>query len=125
MTTESMNWQITEDDLSSFTGKGPAFVTFGETMVRDMPTDLQRLERTRQVQLSLAGSEFTLAVLLSRFGIPAAYITRVPDNPYGWLMRDTAREQGVNTEHFVWAPKAEPIGRFLYEIGRIYYPCTR
>jgi len=118
MTTESMNWQITEDDLSSFTGKGPAFVTFGETMVRDMPTDLQRLERTRQVQLSLAGSEFTLAVLLSRFGIPAAYITRVPDNPYGWLMRDTAREQGVNTEHFVWAPKAEPIGRFLYEIGR-------
>jgi len=118
MTTESMKWEITKDDLSKFTGKGPAFVTFGETMVRDMPTDLQRLERTRQVQLSLAGSEFTLAVLLSRFGIPAAYVTRVPDNPYGWLMRDTAREQGVNADYFVWAPKAEPIGRFLYEIGR-------
>jgi 2-dehydro-3-deoxygluconokinase len=115
---ESMKWQITRDDLSRFTGKGPAFVTFGETMVRDMPTDMQRPERTRQVQLSLAGSEFTLAVLLSRFGIPAGYVTRVPDNPYGWLTRDTAREQGVNTDHFVWAPKAEPIGRFIYEIGR-------
>lgn len=113
-----MNWQITDDDLSKFAGKGPAFVTFGETMVRDMPADLQRPERTRQVHLSLAGSEFTLAIVLARFGIPAAYVTRVPDNPYGWLTRDTAREQGVNTDHFVWAPKAEPIGRFIYELGR-------
>ena len=113
-----LRWQITEDDLSDFAGKGPAFVTFGETMVRDMPADMQRPEKARQVHISLAGSEFTLAVLLSRFGIPAAYISRVPDNPYGWLLRDTAREQGVNTDHLVWAPKAEPIGRFIYEIGR-------
>ena len=116
--TEKLRWQINKDDLSDFAGKGPAFVTFGETMVRDMPADMQRPEKTRQVHISLAGSEFTLAVLLSRFGIPSGYIIRVPDNPYGWLMRDTAREQGVNTDHFVWAPKAEPIGRFIYEIGR-------
>ncbi len=118
MNGEKTMWQITEDDLSELAGKGQAFVTFGETMVRDMPADLQRPERTRQVHLSLAGSEFTLAVLLARFGIPAAYISRVPDNPYGWMTRDTAREQGVNTDYFVWAPKAEPIGRFIYEIGR-------
>ena len=118
MNGEKMIWQITEDDLSGFAAKGPAFVTFGETMVRDMPADLQRPERARQVHLSLAGSEFTLAVLLARFGIPAAYVSRVPDNPYGWMTRDTAREQGVNTDYFVWAPKAEPIGRFIYEIGR-------
>jgi 2-dehydro-3-deoxygluconokinase len=42
----------------------------------------------------------------------------VPDNPYGWLLRDIARAQGVDTDHIVWAPKGEPIGRFLYEIGR-------
>jgi 2-dehydro-3-deoxygluconokinase len=57
-------------------------------------------------------------MLLTRFGIPSAYITRLPDNPYGWLLRDTARSQGINTDHFVWAHKAEPIGRFIYEIGR-------
>ena len=33
-------------------------------------------------------------------------------------MRDTARSQGINTDYFVWAPKAEPIGRLLYELGR-------
>lgn len=109
---------ILKDDLSGFAGRGPVFVTFGETMVRDTPADLQRLEMARQVHLSLAGSEYTLAMVLARFGIPSAYITRVPDNPYGWLIRDTARGQGVNTDHFAWAPKGEPVGRFLYEIGR-------
>jgi len=113
-----LRYDITKDDLSKFAGHGPAFVTFGETMVRDTPTDGERPERTRQVHLSMAGSEYTLAMGLSRFGIPASYITRVPDNPYGRMLRNIARENGVNTEHFVWAPKTEPIGRFIYEIGR-------
>jgi len=109
---------LAKDDLSAFQGKGPAFVSFGETLIRDTPTDMQRLEMTRQVYVSLAGSEFTLSMLLARFGIPSAYITRVPDNPYGWLIRDTARSQGINTDYFAWAPKAEPVGRLLYELGR-------
>ncbi len=40
---------ILKDDLSEFAGRGPAFVAFGETMVRDTPADLQRLEMARQV----------------------------------------------------------------------------
>jgi 2-dehydro-3-deoxygluconokinase len=88
MSTQPLKWDITQDDLGEF------------------------------VHIAFAGSEFTLAMLLSRFGIPSAYVTRVPDNPYGWLLRDTARGQGINTDYFVWANKAEPIGRFIYEIGR-------
>jgi 2-dehydro-3-deoxygluconokinase len=118
MSTQALKYDITKDDLSDFAGKGPAFVTFGETMVRDTPSDMQRPECARQVYISLAGSEYTLAMVLARFDIPSAYISRVPDNPYGWLLRDTARGQGVNTDYIVWAPKAEPIGRFIYEIGR-------
>ena len=111
-------YEITRDDLSRFSNRGPAFVTFGEVMVRDTPADLERPERTRLVQLSMAGSEFTLAMGLSRLGIPSSFITRVPDNPYGRALRNIAREQGINTDHIVWAPKTEPIGRFIYEIGR-------
>ena len=109
-------FKITADDLSHL--EKPAFVTFGETMVRDTPADFERPERTRTVSLSMAGSEYTLAIGLSRMGIPSEYITRVPDNPYGRAMRNIARENGVLTDHFVWAPKTEPIGRFIYEIGR-------
>jgi 2-dehydro-3-deoxygluconokinase len=108
---------ITQDDLSALQG-GARFVTFGEVMVRDTPADMERLERTRQVHLSLAGSEYTLAMGLGRLGVPSAFITRLPDNPYGWQVRDTAREQGLNIDHLVWAPKTEPIGRYLYELGR-------
>lgn len=114
--TETPFFKITADDLSQFCN--PTFVTFGETMVRDTPADKERPERTRLVNLSMAGSEYTLAMGLSRLGIPAEYITRVPDNAYGRALRNTAREQGVRTDHFVWAPKTEPIGRLIYEIGR-------
>ena len=93
-------------------------MTFGEVMVRDTPADMERPERTRLVRLSMAGSEYTLAIGLSRLGIPSAVITRVPDNPYGRSLRNIAREQGVHVEQIVWAPKTEPIGRLIYEIGR-------
>jgi 2-dehydro-3-deoxygluconokinase len=117
----SFNFNIMQDNPvlpAPYGSQGPAFVTFGETMLRDMPADNERLERTRQVWISLAGSEFSAAVLLSRLGIPSAYVTRVPDNPYGWMQRSAARENGVNADYFVWADKTEPVGRYLYELGR-------
>ncbi|MBN1877516.1 MAG: sugar kinase [Anaerolineae bacterium] len=115
---DTLKYDITKDNLTHFVSSGPAFVTFGETMVRDTPADNERPERTRQVHLSMAGSEYTLAIGLARLGIPASYITRVPDNPYGRMLRNIARENGINTDHIVWAPKYEPMGRFIYEIGR-------
>ncbi len=111
-------YDILKDDLSRFHQPGAAFVTFGEVMVRDTPADLERPERTRLVHLSMAGSEYSLAVGLARLGIPSSYITRVPDNPYGRAVQNIARENRVNTDHFVWAPRTEPIGRMIYEIGR-------
>ena len=122
MSQPSVSFNIVKDDLSRFAGRGPAFVAFGEVMVRDMPADNERLERTRHVFISMAGSELTLAVMLSRLGIPSSFVTRVPANPYGWMLRNLAREQGLNTEHFAWAERTEPIGRFLYELGRTPRP---
>jgi 2-dehydro-3-deoxygluconokinase len=115
---DTLGFNITKDDLSDFHGRGPAFVTFGEVMVRDTPADMERPERTRLVHLSMAGSEYTLALGLARLGIPSSFVTRVPDNAYGRALRNIAREQGVDTGHIVWAPKTEPIGRFIYEVGR-------
>jgi 2-dehydro-3-deoxygluconokinase len=114
----ALKYDITKDDLSHFAGRGPAFVTFGETMVRDTPADGERPERTRQVHLSMAGSEYTLAMGLARLGIPSAFITRVPANPYGYALRNIARENGLNTDYIVWAPKTDLMGRLIYEIGR-------
>ncbi len=117
-------FDLTKDDLGGLKGPGANVVTLGEVMVRSMPADNERLERTRQVWVSLAGTEFSLACMLSRLGMSTAYITRLPDNPYGWLVRNVAREQGIDTEHLVWCGPAEPIGLLLYELGRPPRPST-
>ena len=62
-----LKWDITTDDLSEFSGASPAFVTFGETMLRDTPADMQRAEMAHLVHIAFAGSEFTLAMLLDGF----------------------------------------------------------
>lgn len=111
-------YEITKDDLSGLSGPDPVVVTFGEVMVRDTPADSERPERTRLVHLSMAGSEYTLAIGLARLGVSAGYVTRVPDNPYGRAVRNVARELGVNVEHIAWAPRTDLIGRMIYEIGR-------
>ena len=115
---DDVRWNILNDDLDRFKGKGPVMVTFGETMLRDTPADMQRAERTRRVDVSLSGSEHILAVGLTRLGLPCRYITRTPDNPYGWMLRNGTREQGVDTDFFVWAPKTELMGRYIFELGR-------
>lgn len=120
--TNKLNYDLIHDELSQFVPHQPAFVTFGEVMVRETPADLERPERTRLVRLSMAGSEFSVAIGLSRLGIPSAYITRLPDNPYGRAVQNIAREHGVQTGHFVWAAKTEPIGRYIYELGRTPRP---
>jgi 2-dehydro-3-deoxygluconokinase len=113
---------ITEDDLGQFAPGRPAFVALGEVMVRDTPADMERPERTRLVYLSMAGSEYSVAIGLSRLGIPSAYVSRVPDSAYGWAVRNIAREHGVITDFLVWAPATEPIGRYIYELGRTPRP---
>ena len=94
---DTVPFDILKDNLTGYDRQRPAFVSFGETMIRDTPADNERIERTRQVWVSLGGSELTVAVMLSRLGIPSTYITRIPDNPFGWMLRDIAQGQGVNT----------------------------
>lgn len=116
--TEWPKYDIMTDDLHEFHRDEPVFVTFGETMIRDTPADMQRAERTRRLDISLSGSEHILCVGLGRLGIPCRYVTRVPDNPYGWMLRNVSREMDIDTSHFVWADKTEAIGRYIYEFAR-------
>jgi 2-dehydro-3-deoxygluconokinase len=34
------------------------------------------------------------------------------------MLRNVSREQGVDTSFFIWAPKTELMGRYIYELGR-------
>ena len=54
-----------EDDVRSFAGRTGVVVTFGETMLRDTPADMQRPEQTRLIQQRQRARK-TLAALMAQ-----------------------------------------------------------
>jgi len=76
-------------------------------MVRD---NARRLGAPRAqhgfVHLSMAGSEYTLAMGLARLGISIRVLSRAcPPTLTAMPLRNTARENGLNTDYLVWAPR--------------------
>jgi 2-dehydro-3-deoxygluconokinase len=91
-------------------------VTFGETMIRMAPPNFQRLEQTSSLDVSVGGAELNVATALSRLGLKVAWVSRLTDNPLGWMIRDKAREQGVDTSHIIWT-KDDRVGIYFVEYG--------
>ena len=98
-------------------------VTFGETMVRLSPPDHRRLEQTNLLDVNIGGAEWNVAVDLSRLGISAAWVSRLTDNALGWMIRNKAREQGVDISHIAWT-KDDRIGIYFVEFGATPRPSS-
>ena len=91
-------------------------VTFGETMLRLAAPDHERLEQVNALKVTVGGSESTVAASVCRLGLTAAWISRLPDNPLGRMVRNKIREQGVDTSHLVWGG-GERVGLYFVEYG--------
>jgi len=91
-------------------------ITFGETMIRLSPPNHRRLEQTNLLDVNIGGAEWNVATALSRLGISTAWVSRLTDNPLGWMIRNKAREQGVDTSHIVWT-KGDRVGIYFVEFG--------
>ncbi len=91
-------------------------VTFGEAMIRLTPPDKKRLEQTESFDAVAGGGEFNVAVGGARLGLTTAWVSALPSNPLGWLVRNKAREQGVCTDHIVWH-EGERVGLYFLEVG--------
>jgi 2-dehydro-3-deoxygluconokinase len=91
-------------------------VTFGECMLRLSPPDFQRLEQATQLNMTAGGSELNVAAGVARLGLSAGWVSRLPDNPLGRMVRNKAREMGVDTSHLVWT-KDDRLGLYFVEYG--------
>ena len=91
-------------------------VTFGEAMVRLSPPDFQRLEQTRSLNVNPGGAELNVAVGVTRFGLKSAWVSKLPKNGLGYLIRDRAQEFGVDCSHIVWSDKGRA-GLYFVEFG--------
>lgn len=90
-------------------------VCFGEIMLRLSPPGYLRFVQANSFDATYGGSEANVSVSLANFGMDAAYVTKVPDNPIGQAVVNELRRYGVNTEHIVRG--GERLGIYFYENG--------
>jgi 2-dehydro-3-deoxygluconokinase len=91
-------------------------VTFGEAMVRLSPPGFQKLEQARNLDLQVGGAELNVAVGVKRLGMKSAWVSKLPKNGLGYLIRNRVQEAGVDGSHIVWSDKGRA-GLYFVEFG--------
>lgn len=77
-------------------------VSLGEVMLRLDPGD-KRIHTTRNFEVWEGGGEYNVARGLKRcFGMDAAVVTALADNPIGRLVQDLIYQGGVDQSHTKW-----------------------
>jgi 2-dehydro-3-deoxygluconokinase len=85
-------------------------VSLGEVMLRLDPGDV-RIHTTRSFRVWEGGGEYNVARGLKRcFGMDAAVVSALTDNPVGRLVQDLIYQGGVDQSHLVWV-KFDGVGR--------------
>src|SRR6202048_4054801 len=85
-------------------------VSLGEVMLRLDPGN-GRVHTTRNFQVWEGGGEYNVARGLRRcFGMEAAIVTALADNPVGRLVQDLIYQGGVDQTHLKWV-KYDGVGR--------------
>ena len=73
------------------------FLTFGEIMLRLKTPGYERFFQSSMLEATFGGAEANVAVSLSNFGMDAAFMTVLPDNPIGDACVRELRYFGVDT----------------------------
>jgi len=91
-------------------------VTFGEAMLRLSPPHFGRLEQTHSLDVEIGGSELNVAVGVSRLGMSSAWVSKLPNNPLGRMVRNRARELGVDVSNVIFSDQGRQ-GLYFVEYG--------
>ncbi len=90
-------------------------VSFGEIMLRLAPPGFERFLQTPRFDATFGGGEANVAVALASFGLPAVYVTALPENPIGEAAIAELRRFGVDTSKIV--RRKGRIGIYYLEAG--------
>jgi 2-dehydro-3-deoxygluconokinase len=101
---------------------GRAFA-FGEAMLRLSPPAGGRLQEAASLDLNPAGAELNTAVALAGLGMPAIWLSALPENALGRRVAAAARAAGVDVSAVNWIEGAR-MGLFFVEFGVPPRPVT-
>lgn len=95
-------------------------VTFGEIMLRLATSGYQRFLQSGNLNATFGGGEANVAVSLANYGIPAEFVTRLPENDIGdWCVSDL-RKYNVGTQHILRG--GDRVGIYFLETGAVARP---
>jgi len=92
-------------------------VTFGEIMMRLSPPGFLRFSQASHFDVVYGGGESNVAVSLAQFGLPADFVTRLPDNDLGACALMELRKRGVGTGHILRG--GQRLGIYFLETGAV------
>lgn len=97
-------------------------LTLGECMIRLSPPGHQRIEFTPFFEVYVGGGEYNVSYALARFGLRSGWVSRLVDNPLGWIIRNHAQSSGMDISNVIWVPydgvgRADRIGLNFTEVG--------
>jgi len=84
-------------------------------MLRLNPHGFERFVQASNFEVSYGGAEASVATSLVNYGIPSAFVTRLPPNEIGQAAINYLRRFGVDTSHIVG--KGDRIGIYFVETG--------
>ena len=90
-------------------------VSFGEIMMRLATPGRLRFGQAAQFDVTYGGGEANVAVSLANFGLDAAFVSKLPQNPFGDAAVQTLRGLGVDTSAILRG--GERIGVYFLETG--------
>lgn len=92
-------------------------VTFGEIMLRLSPPGKLRFSQADSFDVVYGGGESNVASSLAIFGMPAEFVTRLPDNDIGHCALGELRKRGVQTDNIIYG--GERLGIYFLETGAV------
>lgn len=97
-------------------------VSLGECMIRLSPPGHSRIEFANSFEVWVGGGEYNVAYACSRLGLRTAWVGRLVDNSLGQIIKNHARQGGVDTSYIVWVPydgigRKDRIGLYFTEVG--------
>lgn len=90
-------------------------VTLGEIMLRLKPPGFERFFQSPVLEATFGGGEANVAVSLAQFGLEAAFVTALPENPIAQACIAFLKSKDVDTSRIVRC--GERIGIYYLEAG--------
>ncbi len=91
-------------------------VTFGEIMGRMASPENLRLRQTRNLEVTYAGAEASVAASICNFGGKARYVTALPKHALAEATMDSVRSVGIDTQYVLRTDKGR-LGLYFLETG--------